>query len=79
MKIEDTNTFKEAIKYLLHTYNVNEIKIGNVTFWVDNDGPWKDQLSFDIPTDKWNKEEIAKDSRMHEAYKFLIKECFIIS
>ncbi len=37
------------------------IRLGNVEFWIDADGPWAGQLSFSIPTSYWDKKRVAAD------------------
>ncbi len=34
---------------------------GNVEVWIDINGPWKDQLSFGIPTDQWDMPSFNAD------------------
>jgi hypothetical protein len=42
------------------------IRLGNVEFWIDADGPWANQLSFSIPTSQWVgvAADLAKAMRM---------------
>lgn len=43
--------------------NVDEygVRLGNVEFWIDADGPWAGQLSHSIPTSQWDINRIAAD------------------
>lgn len=48
--------FDEQVRLALYGAGTKEIKLGNVTFWIDDD-----TLSYDIPTSKWDKGEVTKD------------------
>lgn len=37
------------------------VRLGNVEFWVDDDGPWAGRLSYDTPTDRWDVPAITDD------------------
>jgi hypothetical protein len=37
------------------------IRLGNVEFWIDADGPWAGKLSFSIPTSQWDKTALSRD------------------
>jgi hypothetical protein len=37
------------------------VKLGNVEFWIDADGPWAGKLSFSIPTSQWDHAALARD------------------
>lgn len=47
------------------------VRLGNVEFWIDADGPWAGKLSFSIPTSQWNKEAVSRDlqAKLAEAGK----------
>ncbi len=53
--------FTELVKQVLKMLELDAIKLGNVEFWVDTDGPWKGELAYSIPVLQWNLEEIKKD------------------
>jgi hypothetical protein len=53
--------FTKLIKELLKTLKQNTITLGNVEFWIDKDGPWKNLLAYSIPTAYWDKDSITKD------------------
>ena len=37
------------------------IRLGNVEFWIDADGPWANRLSFSIPTSQWDTKQVSAD------------------
>ena len=37
------------------------VKLGNVSFWVDNEGPFSGRLSYDVPIDNWLTDKILED------------------
>jgi len=37
------------------------VRLGNVEFWIDADGPWAGKLSFSIPTSQWDKARVSAD------------------
>lgn len=37
------------------------IRLGNVEFWIDAEGPWAGKLSFSIPTSQWDTKRITDD------------------
>ncbi len=49
----------QTILNILKTLGVSEVKLGNVTFFVDLDGPWVGELSHDIPMSKWDSGAIT--------------------
>lgn len=62
----------KLIKFFVNengTYNDHEdglrivLKLGNVTFWIDRTGDFRDCLSYDIPVNKWDNEALMQDMR----------------
>ena len=37
------------------------VRLGNVEFWIDADGPWVGKLSFSIPTSQWDTAALSRD------------------
>lgn len=37
------------------------VTLGNVGFWIDADGPWKGQLSFSHPIERWDLTAVKRD------------------
>ena len=37
------------------------VKLGNVEFWVDSQGPWAGELSYDTESDNWDQAAIMRD------------------
>jgi len=52
--------FFELIEPIIRANN-NKIKLGNVEFWIDQDGPWQGETSYNLPACKWDHDAIAKD------------------
>lgn len=53
-------SFERWIRQILDHCTEPIIKLGNVHFWIDEDGPWADQLSFDLPNERWDCAALAK-------------------
>lgn len=52
---------KQAIKHFgtieknpLGKIEARSLKLGNVKFWIDSQGPWKGELAYSIPTSDWD-------------------------
>lgn len=59
----------ELIHTVVSSYGVPDIndgqpvialRLGDVQFWIDSSGPFKDRLSYDRPMSRWNTNAIAK-------------------
>lgn len=37
------------------------VRLGNVEFWIDSEGPWAGQLSHSISTSQWDTAKVASD------------------
>lgn len=48
------------------------VRLGNVEFWIDSEGPWAGKLSHSIPTSQWDTPRVAADltARLMEAKIF---------
>lgn len=51
-------TFEQMVKDAMVNGRVH---LGNVEFWIDSDGPWAGQLSFDKPSNLWDVPAIQRD------------------
>lgn len=51
-------TLKYIKEMVLETKR-KSLKLGNVKFWVDIDGPFENILSYDLPLDKWDVSSIS--------------------
>ena len=52
--------YKELARMFLAT-EASPLVIGNVSFWIDETGPWAHELTFSIPTSQWNKAAMAEN------------------
>ena len=41
--------------------NMGPVKLGNVTFWIDADGPWAGEIGFDVVPSGWDINAIIAD------------------
>jgi hypothetical protein len=53
--------FENLVKNVLKMLELDAIKLGNVEFWVDREGPWKGQLAYSVPVLAWDLESVKKD------------------
>jgi hypothetical protein len=53
------NLFNELAKLMMAT-EASPLVLGNVEFWIDADGPWKDQLSYSPDTPKWDTKAMGE-------------------
>lgn len=37
------------------------VRLGNVEFWIDSEGPWAGKLSHSIPTSQWDSAKVSSD------------------
>lgn len=52
--------FAELAKLFMATEGT-PLRLGNVEFWIDESGPWAGQLTFSVPTSKWNSDAMAAE------------------
>lgn len=50
----------EQLAKLMMATEASPLRLGNVEFWIDVDGPWAGVLSFSVPTGKWNVQALAQ-------------------
>ena len=55
MITHEVETFERLIRA------VCPVRLGNVEFWIDSDGPWVGKLTFSIPTSQWDTAALSRD------------------
>jgi hypothetical protein len=50
---------------ILDNITVIFARIGNVDFWIDLEGRFKNQLAYDLPIYRWDTQKIADDLMKH--------------
>lgn len=59
--LTDEVTRFEAMIREAGTGDTGTLKLGNVEFWFDTEGPWAGQLSFSLPTAQWDVPAVIQD------------------
>lgn len=52
--------YLELARLMLAT-EATPLRIAGVEFWIDAVGPWAGQLTFSLPTSKWNPQAMGED------------------